>query len=217
MTKRIAIVLCSVALSFLSGNFGFAQPPDNNWGIGARLSYYAPDDDTTIEGDKVDPDEGILFEGNLTWFPLNWLSLEFAGGYTKTDVDLQESGGSPFDFGELEQIPLLLTGRIHWWTSDSRFTLYGGGGIGYYINDFSLSDLVRSAEPGFSVDADDSFGFHLAAGVEWFVAPGWALNLDLKYVWNEADFDSTKGGGSPETDEIDLDAFVVGIGVKYYF
>jgi len=215
MRKRIVVVLCSVNLILLSSNFGFAQPPDNNWGIGARISYYVPDD-TTIDETKIDPDEGILIEGNLTWFPMKWLSLEFAGGYTETDVNIEEPGLSE-EFGELEQIPLVLTGRVHWWSSDSNFTIYGGGGIGYYINDFSLSGLVMSREPGLSVDADDSFGFHLAAGLEWFFSAKWAFNLDLKYVWNEADFDSTFPGEPTETEEIDLDAFVVGIGIKYYF
>ncbi|MFC1895802.1 OmpW family protein [Thermodesulfobacteriota bacterium] len=216
MKRKTVIQFCVIIMLVFCCHASFAQQiPDNNWGIGARLSYYAPDD-TTIEGSKFDPDEGILFEGNLTWFPMKWLSLEFAAGYTETDVKLEEFPLS-VDFGELEQIPLLLTGRLHWWNSDSRFTLYGGGGIGYYFNDFSLSGLVRSVEPGLSVDADDSFGFHLSGGLEWFVTPAWALNLDLKYVWNEADFDSRDAGAPPETVEIDLDAFVVGIGVKYYF
>lgn len=216
MSKKIVIVFCSVTLFFLSSNFCFAQPPDNNWGIGARISYYVPDD-STIDTTKFDPDDGILFEGNLTWFPINWLSLEFTGGYTETDVNLEEPGFYSGDFGELEQIPLLLTGRLHWWSSDSSFTIYGGGGIGYYLNDISVSSTFLAVNPGFTIDADDSFGFHIAAGLEWFFTANWALNLDLKYIWNEADFDRRSPSDPPATEEIDLDAFVVGIGIKYYF
>jgi len=215
MRKKIIIGLCAAGLLLLFVNVSFAQGPDKKWGVGARLSYYTPDD-TTIEGVKFDPDETILFEGNLTWLPINWLSLEFTVGYGKTDIDAEVMGLS-VEFGEIEQIPLLLTGRLHWWSSDSKFTLYGGGGIGYYINDFSLSSIFLTVEPGLSVDADDSFGFHLAAGLEYFIADNWAFNLDLKYIWNEADFDTSVSGVPAGTDEIDLDAFLFGIGIKYYF
>ena len=220
MRKNIIIVFCVATLLLFSVNVSFAQGPDKKWGIGARISYYAPDD-TTIEGLKFDPDETALFEGNLTWLPINWLSLEFTVGYAKTDINVEALGVS-LEFGELDQIPILLTGRLHWWSSDSKFTLYGGGGIGYYINDFEVSGIFATGIPsqgipGLSGDADDSFGFHLAAGLEWFFAESWAFNLDLKYVWNEADFTLTPTGSAPEKDEIDLDAFVVGIGIKYYF
>ena len=215
MRKNIIIVFCVATLLLFSVNVSFAQGPDKKWGIGARISYYAPDD-TTIEGLKFDPDETALFEGNLTWLPINWLSLEFTLGYAKTDINVEALGVS-LEFGELDQIPILLTGRLHWWSSDSKFTLYGGGGIGYYINDFTLSSLFATAIPGMNVDADNSFGFHLGGGLEWFFAESWAFNLDVKYVWNEADFTTTAPGFAPEEDDIDLDAFVFGIGIKYYF
>jgi outer membrane protein len=220
MRKKIIIGLCAAALLLLYVNVSFAQGPDKKWGIGARISYYAPDD-TTIEGVKYDPDETALFEGNLTWLPINWLSLEFTVGYAKTDINAEALGVS-LEFGEFKQVPLLLTGRLHWWSSDSKFTFYGGGGIGYYLNDFEVSSLFASGipslgVPGLSVDADDSFGFHLAVGLEYFVAQNWAFNLDLKYIWNEADITTTATGFSPEKDELDLDAFVFGIGIKYYF
>ena len=215
MSKKITIVFCLVTLLLFFVNVSFAQGPDKKWGIGARISYIAPDD-TTLDGAKLDPDESAFFEGNLTWLATPWLSLEFTAGYTKTDTNAEALGVS-FEFGELEQIPLLLTGRFHWWNSGSTLTLYGGGGIGYYLNDFEFSSIVISTFPGSTVDADDSFGFHLAAGLEWFFADSWAVNIDLKYIWNEADFTSTVPGIGTGSDEIDLDAFVVGLGIKYYW
>jgi len=68
-----------------------------------------------------------------------------------------------------------------------------------------------------NLSADDSFGFHAAGGVEWFLTPSWALNFDLKYIINKADFILTVPGLSPDAAEFDLNAFVGGIGVKYYF
>jgi outer membrane protein len=216
MSKRIAIVLCLVILLLFSSNFGFAQPPDK-WGIGGRISYYAPDE-FTAEGDTWDPDAGVLLEGNITYFVNNWFSLELGAGYTKSDVDVKDGEtGLSIDFGELEQIPILLTGRLHYWFSNSKITLYAGGGVGYYINDFELSGLLQAAFPGSTLDADNSFGFHVNGGVAFFVTDNVALDLDLKYVWNEADFTQTDPGDPPETAEFDLDAIVVGFSIKYFF
>ena len=215
MRRNFIIVFCVAALLLFSVNASFAQGPEKKWGIGARISYYAPDD-SSIGGVTFDPDENVLFEGNLTWLATNWLSLEFTAGYTKTDVNAKAFGVS-FEFGEVSQIPLLLTGRLHWWSSDSKWTLYGGGGIGYYSNDADLSSIVLATYPGSTVDLDNSFGFHLAAGLEGFFAESWAINLDLKYVWNEADVRFTFPGLGSAAGDAELDAFVVGIGVKYYF
>lgn len=172
--------------------------------------------ENTIEGVSFEPDAAPLFEGNLTMFPINWFSLEFSAGYTKTDINNDDFGVS-LDFAEFKQIPLLLTGRFHWWNRSENFTLYGGGGIGYYINDAEISDLFSTAVPGTKLSADDSFGFHLAGGLEWFIASNWALNLDLKYTINKADFTLTVPGFAPDSAEFDLNAFIGGVGIKYYF
>jgi outer membrane protein len=214
MRKKIIIVFCVVALSLFFVNPGFAEKPDKDFGIGARISFTSPDDDT-VQGIKFDPDESIFFEGMVQYLVNNWFSTELSIGYTKTDVDAVALG-IPLDFGELEQIPILLTGRLHYWFPNSRTTLYGGAGVGLYINDFELSGLFKSAIPGADVDADNSFGFHLNAGVEFFVTDNIALDLDLKYIWNKADFDFRDPTGS-ETEEIDLNAFVVGVSFKYFF
>lgn len=217
MKKNITIILSSISIMLLFYNFGFAQPPDKNLGVGARLSYYALDDTTLHVTNKFEPDDGVLFEGNLTWFPIQWFSMEFAVGYMETGSRLKEPG-LDIEAGDLRQIPLLVTGRFHWWSSGSMFTFYGGGGIGYYLNDFSISREWQAMEPNLSIDADDSFGFHLAGGFEWFFTENWGLNLDLKYIWNEADFTaSDPTDPPPETDTMSLDTLVIGLGIKYYF
>ena len=218
MSKNLTVAFGVVTLLLFFSNVGFTQELEKTIGIGARISYLDAKD-TQIGDENYDPDATSLFEANCTWFIHKMFSLELLAGYAKTDIEYFEPDvtSTPVEFGELKQIPILLTGRLHYWFANPNLTLYGGGGVGYYINDFSVSSLILSFEPGLTVDADDSFGFHLAAGLEWFFSANWALNLDLKYIWNEADFVSTEPGESPETDKIDLDSFVVGVGIKYYW
>lgn len=215
MNKKIGIVLLIVAILLFFSNVSFAQEIENKWGIGARVSYYAPND-TMIEGINFNPDTTALFDGNLTYFFNKLFSLEFGVGYTKPDVDAEALGFSQ-KFGELEQIPITLTGRVHYWFQNSATTLYVGGGVGYYLNDFKLSSAFTTLSPGLRLDADDSFGFHINGGVEFFITDNVALGGDLKYIWNDSDFTAFEPGFPPETVNIDLDAFSAGISIKYFF
>jgi len=218
MKKKSFVVLCSVSLLLLFTSFGLAQPPDKQWAVGARLSYYDPQSTSDIpSGGTFDPDAAALFEGNLTWFPIKTVSLEFAVGYTKTTGHLSEPG-LDIDFVDIKQIPILLTGRYHWWFRDSTMSLYGGGGIGYYLNDSSATSAAQAATPGLTLDADNSFGFHLAGGYEWLFTEKWGLNVDVKYIWNEIEFTgSDPADPPPEKTDIDYNTFAIGVGVKYYF
>jgi outer membrane protein W len=90
--------------------------------------------------------------------------------------------------------------------------------VGYYFNDFdservTAEDIYNRA--GAEIEVDDSVGFHVSAGIEIFVADNTAVNLDFKYVWNEIDLDVNLSDFADE--EVDLNAFVAGVGFKYYF
>lgn len=214
MRKNICALFCVVAILLFFSNVSIAQDLENRFSIGARLSRVDVVDDK-IEDITFDPDGTILYEGNLTYYFSNSFSLEFLIGYTETDVDA-EIIGIGIDFGELEQIPLLLTGHYHFWINP-KSNIYLGGGIGYYFNDFSLSGLVKTIDPNLDIDADDSFGYHVNAGFEAFITDNTTFNVDLKYIWNEADFTAKEPGFPDDTDEVDLNAFVIGLGIKYYF
>ena len=214
MRRTVVALLGIFALVVCLSTSAMAQEFDKKWGLGLRASYYAPTDDT-VEGVKYDPDSTFLIDANLTYFFIKEFSLEFLVGWTKPDVNAEISGLS-VDFGELEQIPLLLTAKYHHWFNPQS-SLYLGGGIGYYLNDFTLSDTIKAVDPTLNISADDSFGYHLNAGFETFIWEKTSLNVDFKYVINEADFNQTGGGGPPSTSSVDINAWVFGLGLKYYF
>ena len=100
---------------------------------------------------------------------------------------------------------------IHKYKGKSIFT------FGYFFNDFDQNDPVIEFiyGAGADVDVDDSFGFHVGGGVEVFVTENVALNLDLKYIWTKVEADVNIAGFKDE--DIDMDSFVVGLGIKFYF
>ena len=217
MKKRVILLMFVTALFVFIGRVGSAQELDKKFAVGARAGYYLITDDDMPQG-EIKSKGTIYGEANLTYFFVDYFSLELSGGYVKPDLDLtQTSTGYVVEYGELKQIPFLLTARFHWWSDIPKVGLYAGGGVGYFINDFTVSSAYRSLNPGVSVDVDNSFGALVALGVEYFITTKWALNVDLKYIYNPVDFLQTEPGVSPSAFDLNLNTFLGGVGIKYYF
>ena len=217
MKKRVVLIMFATVFFVFTAQVGSAEELDKRFAVGARAGFNKIADDDMPQG-EIRSNGTLYGEANLTYFFVDYFSLEFSGGYVKPDLDLTlSSTGSVVEYGELEQIPLLLTARFHWWADIPKVGLYAGGGVGYFVNDFTVSSTYRGLNPGASVDADNSFGALVAVGVEYFITPKWALNVDLKYIYNPVDFLQTQPGVSPSAFDLNLSTFLGGVGIKYYF
>lgn len=213
MKKAAFIVGCLLFFLLFTADASFSGGPENPFGLGGRISYYTAKENTL--GDvEFELDGSAQIEYTLTWIPMKLFSLEFSAGYTGSTIT-GDVLGVPLS-ADFDQYPLLLTGRFHWWNKRSNFTLYGGGGVGYYVETVSLSFIQTQALPGLSVKSDDGVGCHVTGGFEWFFTKRWALNLDIKYIWHRADFTLEIPGTTPITDEFDFDTFAPYLGIKFY-
>ncbi len=210
--KRATVVIGILMMLCFTGQTVSAQEA-GMFGIGARLSYFTLDDDSA-GNTNLDFDDSFGLGINGTYYFCPWFSVELSLDYLESDIDASGPAGSG-NLGELEQMPLLLTGRFHW-PMDQWLSPYLAIGIGYYFHDLSANGGFLAQQGISSIDADDSFGYHLGVGMEWFLNPMLSFNVDLKYIWNEVDFDSTDAVGT-ESFEVDMDGFVIGIGLKYFF
>jgi len=219
MKKKIIVSFFVVAaLMLVVSPVSFAQDMGGRLGLGARVSYanYS-DDDYTLYGVKVDveADDSVMYGVNLTYFPAWYYSLELSVDYTKTDVELSALGLSG-DGGELKSIPVLLSLRTHL-SPSTKVSPYFTIGVGYFFNDFDQNDSTVEFiyGSGVKVDVDDSFGFHLGAGVEFFISENAAVNLDFKYIWTSFEGEVNVPGFSDV--DLDINPIVLGLGIKYYF
>ena len=216
--KFVALFFVFAVFMLVVSQISFAQDMEGRLGIGARVAYVNfSDDDFTVYGVEVDvePDESVMFGGNLTYFIQNYLSLELSVDYTETDVDL-DALGLEGDAGDFESIPVLLSLRAHL-STNTKVSPYLLFGIGYLFNDIDQNDSTIEFiyGSGAKIDVDDSFAFHVGGGVEVFVTENVALNLDLKYIFTKVEADVNVAGFKDE--DIDMDSFVAGLGIKYYF
>jgi outer membrane protein len=187
-------------------------------GIGGRVLYinYAGEDyyayySPTMQTERFEivPGEAAMYGGTLTWFAHEYFSLELAADYVETDLDINVMRVSA-NAGELTQIPITLALRTHL-STNPRVSPYLGVGGGWYFNDFDPNP--NSFEEGLDVDAEDTYGFFVCGGIEFFLADRFAIDVNAKYVWTDVTLEAE--GYTDE--EFDGDAFVGGIGLKLYF
>ena len=200
--KIVASFFFVTTLILVFSQVGFAQDLEGKFGIGAGVAYI-----NYSEKESFEPDENVMYGGNLTYFVQTYLSLELSVNYVETDVYLDD-----LNIGELEQIPVLLSLRGHL-STNTRVSPYLTAGVGYYLNDFD-----NESSAGSDLDPDDSVGFHLGGGVEYLFNEHFAFNFDFKYMMSNVDFSGTAPGwGTIRDKTIDVDAFTAGVGFKYYF
>jgi hypothetical protein len=108
---------------------------------------------------------------------------------------------------DLTTIPVLANLRYGQRCSDAEMGWYGYGGLGWAFNDLeSNSDQMR---------ADGSFAWQIGAGVEYPVAAGVDLFLDVRYLWNRSNIDIPNGVSRVGPDDAVLSSVLFTTGVKF--
>lgn len=157
----------------------------------------------------VDVDDAFTADLDFTYFLTHNIALELVLALSKHDVDGAGSlAGTPV--GDFYLIPPHLMIQYHF-DMGSGIKPYVGAGINYSII-FSEDDA-----PGFSgLSIDNGIGFSLQAGVDVDLNDKWFLNLDVKKTWLNVDA-KTNLGAVPVTADIDVDPWIVGVGIGYRF
>jgi outer membrane protein W len=217
--KAAGIIILAVAM-VMAGGSAYAQTA-KQFALGVQASFHSfQDDEITLFYNRGDTeyDAATAFSINWTCFLTPEFSLEVSLGQLSTDMSVNVIGVKE-GYGELTQMPLLLTGRYHF-SIDEKLVPYVGMGIGYYMHDMETavgsSDYFYGAPSGVEAFADDAWGYHITAGIEYFVSDNVTFGLDLKYVFLSTDI-GFDGAGYDERDSTNLDCLVTSVGVKFYF
>ena len=162
-------------------------------GVGVRLATYNATDS------KVGNDTAI--EGMVGYAITNTLLTVLSVGYTSPGISDSIAKSADLTYLNLD---FEMRGDLN-----PNFAIYIGFGPSLLIKSYDLD--------GHSNRDDTVIGGNVSLGMDYFVTPDIALNIDLKYL---ASFSKTKTditGVGDDQELPDLDGFILGAGVKYFF
>jgi len=158
---------------------------------------------------------GAYFSVRFSVKTVEEFTLELSAQGFDTGVDDNFPDG--LSGGDLRIIPIQLS--LKKYLSFQTNTLaYFTGGIGYYLNNFTLGDTRLDREE----TVKSTLGYHLGAGIEYNFKGNLALLLEVKYFFMSTEgswsyTDPVAGPVSGQFSNLKMDSVLFGIGISYQF
>ena len=229
-----ALLATAVAAALLP-NFAFAEEGD--WVVRLRAVNISPNESSKL-GQTVNKnvapvmtpsadlkvDDNVIPELDISYYITKNIAAELILALgTKHDVKISgDAVGAIGDqnLGEVNLLPPTLTLQWHF-RPDQTFDPYIGAGINYTrMLDRNLK-FQRGVTAGDKIKIDsDSWGLVAQAGFDINLKDGWLINADVKYIKMDTDVKmkgAVTGGAWTKIDSLDIDPWVVGIGIGKRF
>jgi outer membrane protein len=196
-----------------------AAPPMtafNPWMLRVRGLAVIPNDGSKVyagglrvPGGKTDISNSFVPELDITYFFTPNFAAELILGITPHNAKGSGTLAGAGRLGSVWLLPPTLTFQYHF-TGMGAFKPYVGAGVNYTVfyseKDYALTRFrVR-----------DTFGFALQVGFDYMLNQNWGINVDVKKLFLKPD---AKGflGAVPVKAKLDLDPWLIGVGVTYKF
>lgn len=177
----------------------------NKWQARLRFISIIPSVDDNLASADVGISTAFVPELDFTYFFTKNIAAELILGTAKHNVELKGST----DLGHVWLLPPTLNLQYHFYADE--FKPYVGAGVNYTI--FYGED--KGAVSG--IDYKNSFGFSLQAGLDYNLNDKWFLNLDVKKLLLSTDVTVNTTGTTIVPVEVDINPFIVGVGVGMKF
>lgn len=205
-----------------------ASAETGDWMVRGRILAVLPDEsaDLSVAGTALagDADIGDQYvpELDITYFFTDNIAVELILAVTPHDVaavNVTVPGAltdATVELGDVWLLPPTVTLQYHF-SEMGAFKPYVGAGVNATV--FFDEDPGEVAD---AIDYDESFGFALQAGFDYDLdgePGGWAFNADVKKIWISTDVtvDFTTALGATVDAEVDINPWVVGLGLGYRF
>jgi outer membrane protein len=208
MSKIAHIMMITTALSLTAGIVS-AEEAQSPWQVRVRAIGVLPDEDASVTpiGGDVKIDNAYVPEVDISYFFTKNIAAELILATAKHEVKNDGSALGDIDLGSAWILPPTLTLQYHF-SPEETFSPYVGAGVNYTF--FYNEDSGDMA----SVRYDDGFGVALQAGMDYKLDEHWLLNFDAKKLWLNTDVSINSGAVSAD---VDLDPWIIGVGVGYRF
>lgn len=168
----------------------------NGAGIGAG--------DVTIDNDTVP-------EVDFTYFVTENIGLELIAATTRHNVGVSGGVLAGSDLGAVSLLPPTLSVQYHF-LPKGAIKPYVGAGLNYT----HFYNAKGASSNGWTTEYDDNFGYAFQVGVDVAIADGWYLNADVKKLFISSDV-TVHAGANTVTTTVDIDPWIIGLGVGYRF
>lgn len=207
MQKSLKLAALGLALSAAFPAMA-QQASEGNWLVRGRAVYLDWDNGQSsglpLGGTtKVEAENRWIPEIDITYFFTRNIAAELVLTYPqKIDIDV---GGTKQ--GTIKALPPSLLLQYHF-TDLGAFKPYVGAGVNYtrFYDRDNILDGAAEVEK-------DSFGWTGQIGFDIAMNKNWLINVDAKYVKIDTD---VKVGGS-KVGNVDLDPWLLGVGIGYRF
>ena len=206
--KRIVptLALCALCAVFATPAAASSDWFDaHDWQIRVRSIAVVPQESSTgtIAGEAT-ADNAYMPELDISYFFNDNFAIELILATSKHDMGWQPGA---LDLGHVWVLPPTLTAQYHF-TPQSWFSPYVGAGLNY--------TFFYNEDPGAftSVEYKNGMGYALQAGIDFKVDEHWMLNADVKKVFLNTDVSVNNGAVRAD---VDLDPWIIGLGVGYRF
>lgn len=198
-----------------------AHAEAGDWILRGRAILVTPTEDSgsilpAFPGEGVSVSDSFAPEIDITYMASDHIGIELIAATTRHEFSGRTgTTGGIGELGSTWVLPPTLTVQYHF-APEAPVRPYIGAGVNYtlfYSED--ASNGLEAAVGATDVSLDDSWGFALQAGMDIDLNDNLFLNFDVKYL----DIDTTARlrptAIGPQSVDVDLDPFVVGIGLGF--
>jgi len=212
--SRMIVVLTTFLLLFGGVAGVYAEECDMPLTIRVRGLGVLPDVDSetiSVAGGEADVDNSVGVEIDFVYFFQKNLAAELVLGVAQHNVEAKGTALGNVDLGDVWLIPPTLTVQYHF-MPEAKIRPYVGAGVNYTIFFEENSGTVAS-DTGY----DNAFGYALQAGVDIGITENFAFNIDLKKLYLDTEADVTIPGVGTAKVDVDIDPWLMGVGIAYRF
>lgn len=191
--------------------------------VRVRAINVMPNEDSSsilpaFPGEDVSVNNSIMPEIDITYMATDNIGFELIAATTKHHASGKT--GTTGTLGRLAStwvLPPTLTAQYHF-APEAKVRPYVGAGINYTIfyNEEASNSLTGAVGPT-TVSMSDSFGWAAQAGVDVELSERVFLNFDVKYIDIDTTATLNTTAAGTQTVDINLNPFVVGVGLGMKF
>lgn len=191
--------------------------------VRVRAINVMPNEDSSsilpaFPGEDVSVNNSVMPEIDITYMATDNIGFELIAATTKHHASGKT--GTTGTLGRLAStwvLPPTLTAQYHF-APEAKVRPYVGAGINYTIfyNEEASNSLTGAVGPT-TVSMSDSFGWAAQAGVDVELSERVFLNFDVKYIDIDTTATLNTTAAGTQTVDINLNPFVVGVGLGMKF